>query len=131
MSRTLSLEVRIVQAVLCKLSVLACAKQTVLTCRPASACTTHGAEHPVTVLSPHAWTGHCAGDKKSARLAQGLAVPLGLLPAPAQPGPSPAAPALLLQSKMFTYSPAFLQQLESRLKYRKHDIICLLQQKTD
>lgn len=126
MSRTLLLEVRLVQAVLCKLPVLARAKQTVLTCRPASACTTHGAEHPVTVLSPCAWTGHCAGDKRLARLTQGARC------APqSAPGPSSAAPALLLQSKMFTYSPAFLQQLESRLKYRKHDIICLLQQKTD
>lgn len=76
------------------------------------------------------WAGQHVRDKKPPKDHRTLC--LGFAPvALMQLSPSPAAPILLLQSQGFTSSPAFLQQLESRLKYRKHDIICLLQQKID
>ena len=118
---------------------------------PASAASRAG--HTVTrMLAPSAaasrpsssqrgWAAHRRGDARQpsgdtsqARLARrhGVEMPQPSVcsqssnPARPWPGWRQAAPALLLQSKVFTYSSAFLQQLESRLKYRKHDIICLL-----
>lgn len=73
-----------------------------------------------------------SGGKSQARLAWRCQECRDCHPAPGAPAqpcpaqPEAAAPALPLQREMFTQSPAFLQQLESRLKCRKHDIICLL-----
>lgn len=98
------------QAVLCKLSVPAHAEQT------AGPGTPRAGQHVRDKKSPKGDRTLCPGSTPAALL---------------QLSPSSAAPIVLLQSRGLTSSPAFLQQLESRLKYRKHDIICLLQQKID
>lgn len=155
MSRTLLLEVKLVQVVLCKLSALGCAKaecpdlpgslpQPALPAGQGPR--RRGCWLPSTAVSrpgssPCAWAAHPRGEVRQPngktsqpRLARRRHGEM-LWPSvcsrsadPAQPRPSQrqAAPVLLLQSEMFTYSPAFLQQLESRLKYRNRDIICLL-----
>lgn len=98
------------QAVLCKLSVPAHAEQT------AGPGTPRAGQHVRDKKSPKGDRTLCPGSAPAALL---------------QLSPSSAVPIVLLQSRGLTSSPAFLQQLESRLKYRKHDIICLLQQKID
>lgn len=146
MSRTLSLEVKLVEVVLCKLSASGCvcqgrASRLAELPAPASAAggTGRGAgdedagcpalPHPSLLCPCRGDARQPNGQTRQPRLARRCPLwPSVCSPSshPARPGQRLAVPAPLLQSKMFTYSPAFLQQLESRLEYRKHDIICLL-----